>query len=176
MAWQYTVLTKEGGLLVTAGDTEREKQTLLVLVFEFPLLNGIFSTCFCSSPIKILLYQGFSLTPPFSRQLLQKDFCSPSTTCFTCKQKSSCHYHANELPLPYRFLPLQACQLHKGKSQHPCSLHWLPRPVAGALSFLPPAQTPPSSPPQMPLPTASSANVDVTSQIQKARFPSGSGN
>lgn len=80
VAWQYTAWTKGDGLLVTAderegrnclracGDTDREKLALRILKLGFPLLSGVSSTCFSSSPSKYS-HQGFSLTPPFSRKL-----------------------------------------------------------------------------------------------------------
>lgn len=91
VTWQYTVLTKGDGLLITAGeregkgegsvtakprracgDTDREKEAQCTLKWEkprfFPVLSAFFSTCFCSSPPKYS-YEGFSLTLPFSREV-----------------------------------------------------------------------------------------------------------
>lgn len=68
--------------------------------------------------------------------------------------------------------------LHKpaGHTRERRSTHWLCRAVTGALGFLPPAaacllSNPPDSLPQTPLPTTSSAAVDVTSQNQKLGSP-----
>lgn len=99
---------------------------------------------------KILLWRVL-LNPA----IFQRGFCSPSATCFTCKQKSSCPFCADDLPPPSRFMSPHRSDRHTVK-EAPHAGSAQPGPLA---SFLP------LSNPQTPLPTASSAALDVISWV-----------
>lgn len=131
--------------------------------FGSPPALWCLSYLFLLLSLKILLPRVL-LNPAIS----QKAFCSSFATCFTCEQKSRCPFCADDVPPPSRLLPPQARQPYKGKRQHTLALHrcgWGPRLPSSC--HRPPAR----SPPQTPLPTASSAAVDVTSQIQMPSSP-----
>lgn len=153
--WQYMVLTKGDGLLITAGERKGRRQsncqtqesmwwyrqgkagTVYLEIWFPPPLSGVFPTCSCSSPSKYS-YQGFSLTPPFPRKL----------SVLLLQLVSLASKSPDALSVRMTFLLHPDFCLHRPAShtRERGSTRWLCTAVAGALGFLPPATARPLSP------------------------------
>lgn len=154
--WQYMVLTKGDGLLITAGERKGRRQsncqtqesmwwyrqgkagTVYLEIWFPPPLSGVFPTCSCSSPSKYS-YQGFSLTPPFPRKL----------SVLLLQLVSLASKSPDALSVRMTFLLHPDFCLHRPAShtRERGSTRWLCTAVAGALGFLPPAT---ARPPALP--------------------------